>query len=197
MKNSKYFFLAIVLIFISCSRYNDLDYQAEENKAVIDIIPILVEADYMLSYNDYKTKRPILYLLKELSGYIDTTYINIDNIDKNDLKLIKSLVDGTIPDRQLNDTIFDKYNNFIVNVLSKKDYEKYHADNYPEKMTKDNNVVFGYLWISRFVFNRQLNKGYLNYTFFCGDACAWGATIEVKKVNNKWTKTRELIGWRA
>ena len=53
---------------------------------------------------------------------------------------------------------------------------------------------YGFLYISRIIFNRCFDKGYLSYEFWCGEGCWWTGNIEIIKVNGKWEVSREFSG---
>ena len=45
---------------------------------------------------------------------------------------------------------------------------------------------YGFLYISRIIFNRCFSKGYLAYEFWCGQGCGWTGGVEIVKINGKW-----------
>ena len=171
--------ISVFFLICSCSGYDNVYYQNAEDNVIQELIPELVDADYMLTHNDFNIDRPVLFLFKELNGCIDTNY---SYIEKKDFYKIKSLASGKIPNRLLNDTIFNIFENLIVKVISGEYYEEKQSNDCLEEM-KRNKDIFGYLSISRIIFNRQMNRGYFYYSFFCGVACAWYSMIEIKKIN--------------
>ena len=53
---------------------------------------------------------------------------------------------------------------------------------------------FGYLAMSRILFNTDFTKGYMYYSFICGVGCAWDSNIEITKVNGQWKITEYYSG---
>ena len=74
----------------------------------------------------------------------------------------------------------------------KNDKIKKRPLNYPFKSTNENE--FGYLFISRIIFNEDYTKGYLHYDFICGDGCAWDYNIEIVKIDDKWKISEYFSG---
>jgi hypothetical protein len=53
---------------------------------------------------------------------------------------------------------------------------------------------YGCLEISRIIFNRRFDKGYVWYMFYCGEACVWAYIVEIVKINGKWKIGETLDG---
>ena len=53
---------------------------------------------------------------------------------------------------------------------------------------------YGFLYISRIIFNRCFDKGYLSFEFWCGQGCWWSGNIEIVKINGKWEISVEFAG---
>lgn len=171
---------ASLVFFTSCSRFESKKYINEENKAIIDIIPILLNEN-----NDhFSLEGSVIYLVNELYNEIDSNYAEIS---ESDIKSLTPFFKKEISQRSLNvnlDSIYD----FKIIYLSKNKIEKNHNYYIKEENAK------GFLCISRIIFNKKYNLGYVDFGFYCGEACLWVSTIEIKKINNKWIKTRELRG---
>jgi len=76
--------------------------------------------------------------------------------------------------------VFEKYEGSIITVYNEK-----------SKMNKN---IFGCLGISRILFNRNFDVGYLSYGFYCGQGCFWCENVEIKKINGKWKISEHYSG---
>ena len=74
--NSQRTFILIVTLFVltgSCSRAEDESYLKEEDKVLQDMVPVMVEAEFMLAHNDLGI-RPILYIVEDLNNVLESTH---------------------------------------------------------------------------------------------------------------------------
>ena len=209
MKNRIVFFF-MILSLSSCVNYNSENYINAENEAIKEIIPLLTDFKRMSKMNNKDIKKLKLYLISTLNTRISEIYdpkgkyiISADGIDlseseilenktqnlkeikraRNEKEIFADLIDGTIRERKL-DYEFE-YPNLKIELVSK------NADINNNNLTKNE---FGYLLISRIILNRNFDKGYLSYTFYCGSACVWAENIEIKKIDGKWKITEIFSG---
>ncbi|WP_435263817.1 hypothetical protein [Tenacibaculum sp. nBUS_03] len=182
-----------------------------ENEAINDIILEMTKFEEMKELNEFRKEKLKLYVLSTLdtitaytikpTGY-DIGANGIDyskeRIEKNKNKFEKDLrqyefekkifIDlkkGKIKTRELNNSIKNEKLNIELITREKIDV----LENFDTKKNE-----FGYLFISRIVFNRNFTKGYLRFDFICGDGCAWDSNIEIKRVNGKWKITEYFSG---
>lgn len=207
---NKIFFLLVFLSFYSCRNYESEKYIINENKAINDIIPQLVNYDEMVKMNDLDTNHLVLFLISSLDTEIREIYeprgfiisengVKLPDAEINNGKriyeeeyekyekekrLFAPLQNGKLKKRILNYKF--EYSNLQIELIS----------NSPSDF-KLNQNEFGYLYISRIIFNRNFNKGYLSFSFFCGEACAWDNNIEIVKVNGKWKISECFSGGMA
>ena len=207
-------FIIIVLIifsFSNCQNYESEKYIKMENEAISDIILEMTQFEEMKELNEYGNEKLKLYILSKLdtttawtikpTGYdigangIDYSKERIErnkNKFEKDLKqyefeekIFIDLKNGKIETRNLNYSF--KNENLNIELIKKEKIEA--LENFETKKNE-----FGYLFISRIVFNRNFTKGYLHFDFICGVGCAWDNNIEIKKVNGKWKITEYFSG---
>lgn len=183
-----------------------------ENEAISDIILEMTQFQEMKKLNDSKNEKLKLYIISKLdtttawstkptgTGY-NTSANGIDYskkiIEENKKEFEESLTkykkeeelfinlkNGKIKRRDLNYSFQNK--NLSIQLIEVEKTETFE--------TKENE--FGYLFISRIVFNKSFTKGYLHFKFFCGIGCAWNNNnnIEIKKINGKWKITEYFSG---
>lgn len=207
MKKILFILITVVSIF-SCKNYDSKEYIENENQAINDVILEMTEFDKMKRLNKWGNVKHKLYIIAKLDtisawtqepkGYtveINNTRLSEKKIAENkkryedELKayekekfLFKNLKNGKLKPRKL-DYHFQNKNLEIKLVKA----EKFEANK-----TMDNE--YGYLFVSRVVFNKDFTKGYLHYEFFCGEACAWNNNIEITKVNEVWKITKVFSG---
>ena len=190
--NSRRSLILIFILFIltsSCSRSEGEGYIREEDRVLLDMVPVMVEAEFMLAHNDLGT-RPILYIVEDLNNVLEPT--PYDSISDQDAAALAPLLKARMKKRKISRDVFIDYKELKVELLSFAEFEREHQKTMIE--TIDAGGVLGYLGISRVVLNRNLTKGYLSFNFFCGTGCAWNSTIEIVKVNGKWKEGRFLFG---
>lgn len=200
--------ILIIISFTSCQNYESAEYIEMENKAIEDIIFEMTEFEEMKRLNNWGNEKLKLYIVSKLdtstawtikpTGYdvgangIDYSKKRIEENNREfeeslakyekEEKLFKKLKDGTIKTRGL------KYN--FSN--DKIDIELIAPEKIKSLETKQNE--FGYLSISRIIFNKNFTKGYLHYSFFCGSGCAWDNNVEISKINGTWKITQKFSG---
>ncbi|MCD8529189.1 MAG: hypothetical protein LRY27_04370 [Chitinophagales bacterium] len=101
---------------------------------------------------------------------------------KYEMKLFKNFRNGKLKERTL-DAIFSNQK-INIEFLQDSAYNNFNLEA----------DCIGYLFISRIIFNWNYTKGYMHYTYYCGDACAWDDNIEIQKINGKWIITKKLSG---
>jgi hypothetical protein len=210
MKNRIFHFFIILSLF-SCRNYNSENYINAENEAIKEIIPQITDFKRMSKMNTKDIGSLKLYLISTLDIQISEIYepkeeytISVDGVDlseskilenktqnlkeiesaRNEKELFADLINGIIRERKLEYKF--EYPNLKIELISK------NADINNDNLTENE---FGYLSISRIIFNRNFDKGYLSYTFSCGSACAWQDNVEITKINGKWKVTESFSGW--
>jgi len=208
MKN-KILILFLIYLLIGCNNYNSEEYISNENSAIKDIIPQLTDFENMVDRNKLNTNNKLkLFLISSLNAYASEIHepngyvtsvngIKVEKLEikkrkkeyeeeyekyKREKKLFRKLRKGKINKRIL--TTNFKYSNLKIELI---------PENKNRKLKLRENE-FGYLFISRIVFNRTFNKGYLSYSFFCGSGCAWYSNIEIEKVKGKWIISETFSG---
>ena len=184
MKKKLIIFFFILSLY-SCINYNSDNYIKTENEAIIQIIPQLIDLDRFTNKNN-SNKKLKLYLASTLNTEIydiNQQYKGhiINKLDET--SKFSKLLDGTIKERKLNLQV--KYQNLEVKLVS---------INIKFNNNKLKESELGYLFISRIIFNKELNIGYLSYYYFCGSACARSNNIEISKINGKWTVSNTFSG---
>ncbi len=195
--------------FLSCQNYDSDKYIKTENKAINDIILEITQFEKMENLNEWKNKKLKLYIVSKLdtntneiikpTGYdISSNGVEYtkERIEKNKKAFEENLADykienflfsvlkkGKIKARTLNYNFTNE--KLKIELIEKNDFGKDH--------TKEND--FGYLNISRVIFNKRFTKGYLSFSFICLDGCGWGENIEIKKINGKWKLNKSFSGW--
>ena len=199
---------AFISLFYGCRNYESEKYIAIENEAISDIIIQLTNYEWIKNDDDFDTNHLKLFLISSLfiSGYeiyeipTFTEYVNTSGLTDSEMKEYKEdyeklykrfkeeqkvfapLIKGRLKERIL-DYKFEYSNVEVVFVDSISCWE-----------IKQNEL--GYLDISRIIFNRRFDKGYLSYDLFFGDG-SHGGHIEIVKINNKWKVSRIFSEWVA
>jgi hypothetical protein len=182
--------LIIITLTISCTNFDGDKYWGEEDRAIVDLIPKMVEAEYMIAHNDYGTNRPTVIIIEDLFNELAISeYDSVSDIDRQQLEPLTS---KQINSRKITLDLFTKLKELNVKLISQQEFEKHHKDNLVENVNRDK--LFGYLWISRIVFTDDFQSGYVSFNFFCGEACTWNSVLEIKKVNGRWTQGKFLFG---
>lgn len=182
--------LTIITLTGSCTNFDSEKYLEEENRAIVDLIPEMVDAEYMLTHNYYGTKSPTIIIIEDL--FNELTISEYDSVSDADRKQLKPLTSKQIISRKVTLDQFTKLKDLKVQLISKQEFEKHHMDRLIENVNQDK--LFGYLWISRIVFANDFQTGYVSFDFFCGEACAWNSVLEIKRVNGRWTESRFIFG---
>ncbi|WP_299716669.1 hypothetical protein [uncultured Tenacibaculum sp.] len=213
MKMTRFLIIAVLIIFSfsSCQNYESEKYIKMENEAINDIILEITKFEEMKELNKFRNEKLKLYVLSTLdtitaytikpTGYdigangIDYSKERIErnkNKFEKDLrqyefekKIFIDLKNGKIKTRELNNSI--KNEKFNIELITREKIDG--LENFDTKKNE-----FGYLFISRIVFNRNFTRGYLHFNFICGDGCAWDSNIEIKRVNGKWKITEYFSG---
>ncbi|PQJ82437.1 hypothetical protein [Polaribacter glomeratus] len=198
--------ILIVFSIVSCEKENSNSYIKVENEAINDIILEMTKFDEMKNVIDTKNKKLILYVDTVLDTTTAITYkpegfeieandLSFEEIEQAKLAFIQDSVK------------YEREKNLFINL--KNDQLKKRALNYSFKndqlnikyfdgeKTEDfetNENEFGYLFISRIIFNDDYTRGYLHYDFICGDGCAWDYNIEIVKTNDKWKISEYFSG---
>ncbi|MDP5107083.1 MAG: hypothetical protein NWQ31_13040 [Polaribacter sp.] len=198
----------IVISFLSCQKNNSTKYIKIENEAINDIILEMTKFDEMKDKFNPNDKKHILYVesvLDTTTAYTfkpeeNFTEIEADELSKEEIEQIKlNFIQDSIK--------YEREKKLFLDL--KNDKIKKRPLNYPFKSTKlnikyfdaeeiedfdTNENEFGYLFISRIIFNEDYTKGYLHYDFICGDGCAWDYNIEIVKIDDKWKISEYFSG---
>ena len=194
---NKYFiFILILFSVLSCRDYESEEYIKNENEAINDLILELTNFSRMSELNKWERKLN-LYLFSELDnkapwiekpkGY--TISINGIDLPKEELEKNKNEYSEYLEQYKKTKRLFsplykEKMKRRKLNFPFSNDSLKIKLSNTETEKIKDGD--FGYLSISRIVFNNNFTVGYLHYGFYCGMCCAWNNAIEIKKINNKY-----------
>jgi hypothetical protein len=206
MKN-KIFIVFVFLSLYSCRNYESEKYIAIENEAINDILLQLTNYECIKNNDYFDTNHLKLFVFSSLDttwiydfyvpdfteyyGGIDANKLTDSEIKqfeelcekfKEERKLFKPLKNGKLKKRTL-DYTFEHSNIEIEFIDSISCWE-----------IKQNEL--GYLGISRILFNKRFDKGYLSYDLFCEDG-SHGGNIEIVKINGKWKINRHFSGWVA
>jgi hypothetical protein len=197
-----------ILSLYSCRNYDSEKYISYENGAIQDLIPQMIKLDAILQSKYYEFDSITLLVNSTLDTAISEIYepfgfevaINgvpleedvirerektyFEELDQSEKekKLFSALINGSIKERNL------KYS--------------FNIPQLKVKLTEGRNFEFenneiGFLYISRIIFNRNFDKGYLSYSFYCGPSCAWENNIEIVKTNGYWKITQYFSGGMA
>lgn len=197
--------------FFSCQNYESEKYIKMENEAINDIILEMTEFEEMKKLNNWKNEKKILYVLSKLDTFTARTNkpngfdigLNGVNYSQERQKKNKKEFEESLEKYEKEENLFADFKNGkikprILNCFFENEKLKIHLieKEKVEKLkgfeTKENE--FGYLFVSRIVFNRNFTKGYLHFLVICGGGCGWNNNIEIKKVNGKWKITEYFSG---
>jgi len=183
----------IVFSFYGCKNYNSKEYIENENIVIKEIIPQLIQFDNGANWNKLDTK-PKVFLSEKLF-VVYKPKVNHEDIYRQSEKEEKRL-------KKIKETEMKNFRPFALNLIKERKLKykieypnlkiEYVEENVKIKKFKENE--YGHLVISRIIFNKNFDTGYLAYSFFCGTACAWGYTVEIKKINGKWEITETYSG---
>ena len=204
MRN-KILILFVFSLLCSCRNYESEKYIAKENEAINDIIPLLIKNDEIVKGNDFDTNNLKIFLISSLTAEIYNIYEPKARSEEEivlwyeteeertfykerykkfekEQKLFAPLINGVLKERIL-DYKFE-YSNLKVELISDTIYF----------FTELKQNEYGRLAISRIIFNRSFDKGYLAYGFYCGEGCYWSNNIEIVKINGKWKISETFSG---
>jgi len=176
MEMKKIYILIIsAILFTSCNNFETEKYHEAEYEAINDLILEMTDYQNMSQMNNYGENKLTIYLSSTLNTETATM---------------------TLPNGWITGSNGVKYSKDQV-----MNY-KFNVPNLIVKISKDSDLInhnlkksdFGNLEISRIIFNADLNKGYLHYTFFCGQGCFWNNNIEIRKINDKWQIVKYYSG---
>jgi hypothetical protein len=202
------FIILIITLFsiVSCQKQNSNTYINTENKAINDIILEMTKFDEMKNVIDSKNKKLILYIDTVLDTTTAYTYkpegfevseneLSIEEIEEAKLIFIQDSVKYEKEKNLFVDLKNNQLKKRALNYSFKNDQlEIKYFDGEKTEDFETNENEFGYLFISRIIFNEDYTKGYLHYDFICGDGCAWDYNIEIVKTNDKWKITEYFSG---
>jgi len=200
-----------VFCFLSCQNYESENYIKNENEAINELILEMTNFEEMKRLNKWNDKKLELYIVSQLDtisswlhkpkGYtiaINDVKLPKEEIESNkkefenelakyekEKELFMNLKNGKIKIRKLNYHFENEKLN--IQLIEKEKIEKLESFD-----TEENE--FGYLFVSRIIFNKNFTKGYLHYGFICGVGCAWNNNVEIEKINGKWTITERFSG---
>lgn len=199
--------LIVLLTLCSCRNFDSDKYIDNENKAINDIIHQMINYQERVKMNKIDTNDLKLYIIRTLDieiceiyepeGFIisesgnklpekeikDGKRIYEEELEKfnKEQKQFSPLKDGTLKKR-----ILDYKFEFV-------DLEVELISESPQEFNLNENE-FGYLHISRIIFNKSFDKGYLSFSFYCGEGCFWTNNIEIIKADDKWKISKYLSG---
>lgn len=197
----------ILISLVGCINYETEKYFDQENKAINDIIPQMIDYHEMVKMNSLDTLNLKLFLIATLDTQIYEIYKpdgyvvseNGNNLPdeeiterqkeyeedlekyKQELKLFSALKNGSVK-RRILDYKFE-YSTLKIELIPERPHELNLKQN-----------EFGYLYVSRILFNRSYDTGYLSFSFYCGEGCAWDNNIEIVKINGRWKISRYFSG---
>ena len=197
-----------MLSSFGCQNYESEKYINTENEAINDLILEMTKFEEMKRMNKWGNKKLTLYIISSLDTATAWTQkpdgytIAIDGVDlsKEEIKQNKKEYEDNLASYEREEALFSKLKNGAIrkrNLLHSFKNDKLNIQLIEDEEidsfnTKENE--FGYLFISRIIFNRSFTKGYLHYGFVCGIGCVWDDNIEISKVNGKWTITEYFSG---
>lgn len=195
------------LIF-GCRDYENQKYFSEEEEAIEELIAEFIQLDEMLSMNNYGDSIPILYVISQLDNKIQVYQDTTETITKEDSTgtyVTRELSPSTVEENELFEPLtsgdFNKrilaksLQHDLLNIvmLPETEFQNEHLGNIVGRM-EQNEGIYGYLYLTRIIFNRDYTVGYLGYAFFCGAGCAWNDNIEIRKEGGKWVISRYFSG---
>lgn len=206
MKYWQFVFLSFLLF--GCRDYESEKYISEEEVAIEELFAKFIQLDEMLSMNDYGDSIPTLYIISQLDNTVQVYQDSIETIIREDStgtyitrelsaktveenELFAPLTSGDFNKRVLTNSI--QHELLDIRMLQETEFQNEHLGNIVDRMEK-NKRVFGYLFLTRIIFNRDFTVGYLGYAFFCGAGCAWDNNIEIRKEKGKWIISRYFSG---
>ena len=199
----KIILLLLTISIFSCTNYDSEKYILNENEVIIDIIPDLIDLNDMISMNNYKSDSLNLYLNSTLNNeniaFTEQFDSFLDKFENDSLKEMfdrektnfKAFTKKSIKPRNLDIKI--KYSNLNVIIIPSHENSRNIIQTYNEKAENDKNI-FGSLDMSRIIFDKNYEIGYLSYGFYCGKSCFWSSNIQIRKLNGKWKISETYSG---
>jgi len=200
--------LTILINFLSCQNYESEKYIEKENIAINDLILEMIKFDEMVKLNNWDNKQLKLYIFSKLdtntaysvkpTGY--DTGANGISYSKEKIVGNKKRFENELEKFEKEERLYYdlkkgkiKERNLDYNFSNEKiAFEYINPQNIKDFNPKKNE--YGYLGVSRIIFNWNYTVGYLHYTFFCGDLCAWNDNIKIEKINGKWKIVERYSG---
>ena len=191
-------FLVLSTVY-GCRNYDSERYINCENEAINDILRQLIDYDEMVKMNDFDTTRLTLLLISRLDtitydiyepdGYVIST--NGVKLPDSEIKENKKDYEERLEKFKKEQRLFAPLKNgkFKQRILDYKfEYSNLQVELIPEfpNILELKQNEYGFLYISRIIFNRSIDKGFLSYSFLCGEGCYWAGNIEIIKINGKW-----------
>ena len=203
--------LVIVVIITSlcgCRNYDSPQYIANENRAIDDIILEMTKFLEMKRLNEWPDEKLTLYVqftLDTVSAHTERPegfVIAMNGIDLSEAEIAenKRVYYERLARHEKEQEIFKKFKDESIQprtltevpINDEINVQLFNADTLRSFSVQKHD--FGYLAMSRILFNRDFTKGYLYYSFFCGVGCAWDSNIEITKVNGRWKITEYYSG---
>lgn len=203
MENYKYLIIIIVVLLCSCKNYNNENYLQQESLAIDQLITEIIQYDKIDTKTDYQTllltnklhTNIILgpseeVIVLETNGDTILTESIIPNIYKEEKRAFKPFLKDKLKPRKIENLI--KNSNFEIELIDETELIS-NEENIFSRINTDKSIL-GVITFSRIVFTNNFNIGYLSYSFYCGNGCAWNNNIEIKKINGKWKITKHFSG---
>ena len=202
------FILIVFSSLYSCRNYDSEKYINHENEAINDIIVQLIKYDVMVEMNNFDTNHLKIFLISSLDTAIYNIYepeeferyYNVSKCTASEIEEYKKEYEEMCKKHKKEQKAFMPIKKGVL----KKRILEYNFSypnlqvelipECPEKFEKLKQNEYGFLYISRIVFNRYFDKGYLAYSFFCGEGCYWSENIEIVKINGKWKISETFSG---
>lgn len=201
-------FIFVSFLLFGCTGCESEKYVSEEEMAIEELFTEFIQLDEMLSINDYGDSIPTLYLISQLDNTDQVYQDTIETIIKEDSagiyitrelspktveenEMFEPLTSGDFNKRVLTNTVHHELLN--IQMLPETEFQNEHLGNIVERMEQDRRI-FGYLYLTRIIFNRDYTVGYLGYAFFCGTGCYWDNNIEIRKEGGKWIISKHFSG---
>lgn len=197
MKRMSYLSIYFLIFLFGCTNYESEKYILYENEVITEIIPDLLSLEH---YQIPNIENCSIFLIDELDNEIhksipeDTRLsvsreISPESIEEREL--FKPFINRRIKSRKLNTRI--NCNNLNLTLINLDDFQNRKRTEKPDTNMNDS-ISEIYLILTRIAFNKTKEKGYLNYTVYCGEACFWTNNIEIKMVNGKWIISKLFSG---
>ena len=180
---------------------------AKENEAINNVIHQLIKYDIIVELNQLDTNHLKIFLSSSLDTAIYPIsepvdfdrYFSVGNSTDAEIKAYKEQYDEYYKNRKKEQKEFAPFKKGKIKKRT-LDYKFEYSNlqvkliEYPDKFEELKQNEYGFLYISRIVFNRHFDKGYLAYAFFCGEGCYWSENIEIVRVNGKWKISETFSG---